>query len=771
MHKGDSSLDGPADLARLYRQAEELHRQGQLAHAKPIYERILQTSPDHVDALQMFGLLALQTRNLDAAIELIGRAVRLRPDLTAAHINLAAALRSAGRREEALATVDAAIALEASHADAHANRGNILLDLGRHGDAVGAYGKAIALKSGLLDAWFGRGNGLAALGRFDEAIADYNQAVALNPGHVAARFNRANALMAMGRYEEALAGFEQALTLAPSVARIHNNRGNALQGLYRFEAAIDSYRQAATCEPTYVEAFNNWGNALWRLGKFEQALARYEEAIALRPDHAGALYNRGNILAELKRPVEALESYAAALALNPDYEFLLGTMVNIKMKMSDWSGIEPMIETCRAGLLEGKATIPPFPTIFLYDEPEVQKIAARLCAERNYPLRNLAPVQGGGGGERIRIGYYSGDLYNNAMTYLIAELFEVHDRERFEFFAFSFGPDRQDAMQKRVMAAFEHYHDVRAMSDRDVGELSRALGIDIAVDLKGYTADGRPGIMAERCAPIQVSYLGYAGTSGADYIDYILSDEIVIPRDGRHAYTEHVVYLPVSYFVNDSQRRISDRAFSRAELSLPERGFVFCSFNSNYKILPMMFDIWMELLRAVEGSVLWLYQDSAIAADNLRRAAQARGMDPGRLIFAESMPLDEHLARHKLADLFLDSWPCNAHTTASDALWAGLPVLTKPGNAFAGRVAASLLHAVGLADELIATSEEDYVARAIAFATDPALLAAVRAKLAANRTTTTLFDGRAFAHNIEAAFVAMVDRHRAGLPPDAIDLG
>jgi predicted O-linked N-acetylglucosamine transferase (SPINDLY family) len=757
------------EIRGLYAEAERLHRQGKLAEAKRLYESVLRRQPDQPDALHMLGLVAHQAKDHDAAVALLRRAIGARPGFLAAQINLATALRAAGRLDEALASIDAALAL-AERAGSHVIRANILVDLDRGEEALASFAAAIALEPGDADAWFNRANGLVRLRRFDAALADFDRVLALRPGHGASHYNRANALLALGRADEALSGFDQALVALSDAAAIHNNRGNALQALYRFGEAVESYERAIELDPAYSEAFNNHGNALWRLGKFEDALACYDRAIALRPGHASAHYNRGNILAELKRYGEALESYAAAYRLNPDYDFLLGTILNIQMKLSDWRDLEPRMEECRDRLMRGIAASPPFPTIFLYDDPALQRQAATIYASRFYPQRTSDPLFATGGGARIRIGYYSGDLHNNAMTYLIAEMFEAHDRDRFELFAFSFGPDRRDAMQTRVMAAFEHWHDVGALSDREIGRLSRELGIDIAVDLKGYTADGRPGIMAERCAPIQVNYLGYPGTSGAAYIDYIIGDEIVIPGGGEDAFSERIVRLPVSYFVNDSQRRISERSLTRSEVGLPAQGFVFCCFNNNYKILPAMFDIWMEILRETEGSVLWLYEESAIASDNLRREAEARGVAAERLIFASSLPLDEHLARHRLADLFLDGWPCNAHTTASDALWAGLPVLTKLGRAFAGRVAASLLDALDLTDELVARDERDYIARAIQLAGDPVGLMDIREKLALTRNTTDLFDGAAFARKMEAAYQAMLDRRRAGLPPGPIEL-
>jgi predicted O-linked N-acetylglucosamine transferase (SPINDLY family) len=368
-------------------------------------------------------------------------------------------------------------------------------------------------------------------------------------------------------------------------------------------------------------------------------------------------------------------------------------------------------------------------------------------------------------GGKIRLGYYSADYHEHATAFLTAGLFERHDRSRFELTAFSFGPPREDAMRRRVTAAFDRFVDVRSRSDQEVAQLSRELAIDIAVDLKGYTEGARMGIFAHRAAPVQVSYLGYPGTLAAPYIDYLVADETLIPSETRAFYTEKIAYLPHSYQANDRQRSIAERIFTREELGLPSRGFVFCCFNNAYKITPAVFDVWMRILRRVEGSVLWLLLDNERAAENVRREAEARGVSGSRLVFAPSMALPEHLARHRAADLFLDTHPYNAHTTASDALWAGLPVLTRSGESFAARVAGSLLKAAGLA-ELVTTTPEAYEALAVELATDPIHLAKLTVGLSRTRLAVPLFDTELFARHLENAYTQMYQRSVRGLSPE-----
>jgi len=412
----------------------------------------------------------------------------------------------------------------------------------------------------------------------------------------------------------------------------------------------------------------------------------------------------------------------------------------------------------------GKRVTSCFPVLGLTDSLQLQHQAAQIYTTSLFPPDDSLgeiPVKNRSG--KIKLGYYSADLHNHATAYLMAELFERHDKSKFELFAFSFGPDTQDEMRARLVLAFDNFIDVRLQSDKDVAQLSRELGIDIAIDLKGYTTGARPRIFSYRVAPIQASYLGYPGTLGASYIDYLIADPILIPAESQAYYSEKIAYLPNSYQVNDRKRAISSRRFTKQELGLPEEGFVFCCFNNNFKITPDMLDTWVRILNAVEGSVLWLFEDNAAAGRNLREQAALRGLDASRLVFAPRMNLPDHLARHEAADLFLDTLPCNAHTTASDALWAGLPVLTCTGQAFASRVAASLLHAIEL-PELVTTNIKEYEDLAVELAHNPTKLQQLKDKLAANRLTTPLFDTELFASNLENCYSSMLERYHSDSP-------
>jgi predicted O-linked N-acetylglucosamine transferase (SPINDLY family) len=364
--------------------------------------------------------------------------------------------------------------------------------------------------------------------------------------------------------------------------------------------------------------------------------------------------------------------------------------------------------------------------------------------------------------KKIRIGYYSADYYEHATSYLIAELIELHDKSKFEIFGFSFGPDKDDKMRKRISKAFDQFIDVNLKSDKEVAQLSRDLKIDIAVDLKGFTQFSRFGIFVERCAPIQVNYLGHPGTLGADCIDYIIADKVLIPQKNQKDYSEKIIYLPHCYQVNDSNKKISDKVFTKKELGLPEDGFVFCCFNQSYKITPYVFDIWMRLMKRIDGSILWLIKDSDIGVNNLKKEAQKRGVEPDRIIFADKMSNDEHLARHRLADLFIDTFPYTAHTTCSDALWSSLPVVTRIGQSFASRVSASLLTAIGLS-ELITKTEKEYEELTFKIANNKSLLNEIKKKLTKNKPIKSLFNTKLFTKNIESAFVIMHERYHSNI--------
>jgi predicted O-linked N-acetylglucosamine transferase (SPINDLY family) len=678
----------------------------------------------------------------------------------------AVALHQGGRLAEAQSLYEQVLKLHPEHFDALHLSGVVAYQSKQYSRALELIGRAIKINSNFSEAHSNLGNALLALRQWDAAIASYDRAIALRPAFAEGYYNRGIALKQARRLEAAVQSFDRAIAIKADYAEAYSNRGNALQTLKQFDAALQSYDRAIAIKADYAEAFNNRGVALQGLRQYEAALQSCDRAIALKPDFAEAHYNRGIDLNELKRLEAALASYDRALALKPDYEFLLGIRLSTQMQMCDWTDVDQRISRLAAKIQRNEKATRPFTVPAVMDSPGLQQKAAEIWVNEVVPPGNALPkLAKYPKRNKIRIGYYSADYYNHATAYLMAGLFEAHDPSRFEQIAFSFGPHVNDVMRQRVSAAFERFIDVRNKTDGDVARLSRELGIDVAVDLKGFTTDNRAGIFAERAAPLQVSYLGYPGTMGASYMDYVIADKTLIPQSSRQHYREKVVYLPNSYQVNDDKRRIADTPFSKRDLGLPDTGFVFCCFNNSYKINPSVFDRWMRILRRVEGSVLWLLEDNPAVVTNLRREAVKRGVNAERIVFARRALLDEHLARHRRADLFLDTLPYNAHTTASDALWAGVPVLTCVGESFASRVAGSLLNAIHL-PELIAYTSEEYERLAIDLATNPQRLSQIKQKLEQNRLTTPLFDTPQFTRHMEAAYTAMVERYQAGLPPD-----
>jgi predicted O-linked N-acetylglucosamine transferase (SPINDLY family) len=735
------------------------------------------------------------------ALELYAKAIEMRPELAEAHYKRGNLLRVGNRLDEALASYDRAIAIQPGYANAFCNRGVVLERLGRLVDALQSYTRGIELNPNDSLAHYNRGSVLKSLGRRDEALASYNEAIRIQPDHAESYCNRGLMLAELGEWDAALMSYDLALTMQPSLAQAHFNRAALLRERRQLTEALASYDRAIEADPTYADAYCNRGLVLMESRKFQEALASFAEAIQLRADFAEAYCNRGLVFAELKQADRAIHEFSTALALRPDYaeayhgrgttllnqkdftgaiadyastvaikpdfRFVFGMLRHVKMTVCDWSDLDSDLSRIADGI-EADATIsPPFPLLALTDAPPLHLKAARIWVrEECLELLSLPPLDRHPPADKIRIGYFSADFRDHAVAVLMAGLFESHDRSMFEVTAFAFGPDIRDAMRERLERAFDRFVDVRQKSDQEVAVLARSLRIDIAIDLGGYTGHSRPKIFANRAAPIQISYIGYLGTMGAPYMDYLIADPTVVPADERQNYSEKLIYLP-SYQVNDSRRRIVQRSFSREELGIPAVGFVFCCFNSNYKIMPATFSLWMRILQRVEGSVLFLYADNPRASQNLQHEAQRCGIDSRRIIFGARLGTQDYLARLCNMDLFLDTLPYNAGATASDALWAGLPVLTCAGRAFAGRVAASLLNAVDL-PELIASTPQQYEELAVRLASNPDELASIREKLARNRQTTLLFDTASFTRNLESAYVTIHGRNQKGLAPEHV---
>lgn len=742
--------------AQTLQQAVARHQQGDLAGAESLYRQVLRERAEDPTALNLLGVLKIQQGHAQEAAGLIGRAVRAQPDYAEAHNNLGLAQRNLGQLAEAAQSHERAVQLKPAYPEALNNLATALREARRFDEALAACDRALALKADFAQALNNRGATLNQMGRNAEALADVERAIALAPGLATAHFNRGVVLGDLGHHELSLAAYQRSLELNPRNATAWNNMGFALQSLYRDEQALHCFSQALALDPEDVEARINQGNALHELGRLPEAVQSLQQATRLAPGNTGAWTNLGISLAGAARWDEAKAAFDRVCALDPGHPYALGNRFDAAIRTCDWTHFEPWREQLEAAVQAGRPAATPFQFLAASDDGPALRQCALLHAQDQLGSRPPLWTGEAYGHDRVRVAYLSADFHDHATGHLMAEVFEKHDRGRFDVSAWSFGPATGDAMQQRLRAAFTQFHEIRALADADIARRLREAEIDILVDLKGYTKDHRAGILAHRPAPVQVNYLGYPGTLGLPGLaDWIIADAHVIPPGHESFYAEKVARLENCYQPNCLARDAAPSAPARESVGLPAQGFVFCSFNNNYKITPAVFAVWMRLLLRVEGSVLWLLHDLPEVAQRLREAAQARGVAPARLVFAPRAPLPEHLARHALADLFLDTLPINAHTTASDSLWAGLPLLTCSGGSFASRVAGSVLHAAGL-PELVTSSLADYEAKALHFATHPAELAALRRRLAEGRAGSALFDSTRYTRQLESAFMRML---------------
>jgi protein O-GlcNAc transferase len=784
---------------------------GEAQEALASFDRAISHDPQRADAYGNRGDLLARLGRFPEAIESYHHAIALAPDSVTNWCNLGAAQADLGRVEEALASYDRVIALAPEFVDAHLNRGRLLMRQGRGDQARGDQARgeealaslqhAVTLAPASVPVLVSCGDALRTLGRVDEALAIYEQALAVAPQDLSALTGQVTALVALKRLDDALASLDRKLMLAAPDAESLSNRGFLLQSLDRHEEALASLDQALRIDPNHVDALTNRGAALAELNRPDDAIASYDRALAISPTHAPAhlnrakalfaldrhteallsleralsgdpatrvdsIYARGLALARLFRHDEAIAQFEQVLELRPDHPHVLAHITLSCLAICAWDKGAAVARRLYDGVQAGTSVVAPHMLLQMSWPPDVTLAATRQYIEREVPDGPpLDVVVSPGRSEKIRVAYLSPDFRVHPVGHLTAELFERHDRSRFEIIGLSFGPDDKSDLRSRIARSFDAFHDLRTASDREMATFIRQSGIDIAVDLAGHTDRSRTGVLRYRAAPVQVNYLGYAGTMGADFIDYIIADKVVLPFEEQPHYPERIVHLPDCFMVNDTTKTISSSTPSRTGEGLPEHGFVFASFNNAYKISAEIFQIWMRLLADVDGSVLWLSNFDPATNSNLRAAARAAGVDPARIVFApRKQVLADHFARHRLAGLFLDTPGYNAHTTASDALWSGLPVLTCIGTMFPGRVAASLLHAVGL-PELVTDNLDSYAALARKLARDPPLLAGIRQRLAQNRSTYPLFDTDRFARHIEQAYVTMRENHRRGDAP------
>jgi protein O-GlcNAc transferase len=793
-----SKTAASAYLNSALERALQYHRQGDLEQAEKNYRKILDVSPVNADALHLLGVLSNQKQDNLKAIDLITLAIQIFPNQSIYQNNLGNAYRDSGNFEQAIACYQKALQIKPDLFEAYINMGiayHQSADLDR---AAAAFQKAITLQPESAEAYYNLGNAFKEQGLFDEAVCCYQRAASLNPMLVEALYNQANILEKQGRLDEALFCMKQCIQFKPDWAEAYSNLGNLLKQLGFLDDAIFHYHKAIFLKPELVEAHNNVGNAYKDQGNFGRAIVCFRKALQLNPANAQAYLNLGVTYAEADRMAEATECFQKAIQLNPqfaaahnymgvvlaekgrrdeavacfqkaieinpDYVEACSYLVHQFQYTCNWPSLKiysERLEELRRRSGDGKPifTEPPFISITRHSDLDRQlTIAKEWCRKIAKPLLNLnrpfSFVTQRQKKRKLAIGYLSGDFHDHATAHLMLSLFGLHNRDRFKVLCYSYGPDDNSLYRKQILSNCDQFIDIRNYSLIDAAKCIYTDGVDILVDLKGHTKGARLGILACRPAPIQIHYLGYPGTTGAEFIDYLITDKIVTPVEHAPFYSEKLVFFPDCYQVNDQQQEIATRVWQKADLGLPPNSFVFSSFNISYKIDSVMFDCWMRILQQVPNSVLWLFDGGETVRANLRQEARGRGVDSSRLVFAKKVKKADHLSRMLLADLALDTRIVNGHTTSSDSLWAGVPVITLQGSHFASRVSASLLNAIGLA-ELITHDLDAYERLAVRLASQPVELEKIKTKLSRNRLKKPLFDTPRFVWNLEKAYQEM----------------
>jgi protein O-GlcNAc transferase len=777
----------PRDFAAQMNYGLVLASAGKHDEALRAYGRALALKSDFFEAHYNKGVALATLRRFEEAVVSFDQAIILQPQNAACFYNKALALASAKRLVEAVLSYEKALAHEPGLAPAWENRGNALHALGRDEEALESYDRALSIERQSSALHYNKATALAALKRYEEAVVSYDTALQTSRNFVDAWINRGNALLGLQRFSDAAESFDAALAirgddLTALTGKLAALRGAgqvqklldicdqvlmrhpdwipgltakamALHDATQFPAAVSVFKELLGLDQDNAEGWNGCGAALYAMKHEEEALRCFERAVRLKPEFPDALNNHAHLVWTCEgNYATALAGLKKSISLDPDQPYVLGALLHLKMQGADWTDFEHEVARVNAGIRAGKPTARPFVYQALSRSPaDVQK-CSRLYSAREFPAESTLSIFKKT--EKIRLGYLSGEFKEQATAYLMAGLYEHHDREKFEVIAIDNTGPNASPMRRRLESAFEKFIDISQLSDDAASDLVRAEKIDILVNLNGYFGSARMGLFARRSAPIQVNYLGFPATLGADYIDYIIADRVVIPDNERRFFDEQVVWLPHCYQANDNRRFIAQAVPSRVSLGLPEDAFVFCNFNQSYKITPDVFAIWMRILDRTAGSVLWLLESKSPFAENLRRVALEHGVSGDRLVFARPLVAEEHLSRLKCADLFLDTLPYNAHTTASDSLWAGVPVLTCRGTTFPGRVAASMLNTMGLG-ELVTETMEEYENTAIQLANNRNKLMALRDRLETQRLKSPLFDTGLFRKYIEAAYIRM----------------
>ncbi len=770
-----SSISIDQELAK----AIQYHQAGQLNKAEEIYKRIIEVNPDHSESLHLMGVIANQAGKNDIAVKLINKAIRCNPGNSIYYNNLGNALKGQNQLAEAAHCFQKALEINPGFAEACNNIGSIFQVQGELNKAISYFQRALETKPDLEVAYFNIGNVLKAQNNLTEAVSSFQKALEINPKYIEAYNNMGTAFKDQGRLDEAISCFRKALEINPNIAEVYNNLGNTFNDQGKLDEAISCFQKASKIKPNYAETYSNIGTILMGQGKPAEAVYYYQKALNINPNLAEVYYNLGNALRDQNRSTEALTSYQKALDINPDYAEAFGMLFHQLQQTCNWQKLEDMSDkldkfTTKALDNGTKTAEEPFVNLARHTDPsrnyaiakswsyDIDRVMSTMKTHFSFDSRRS-------GKTKIIVGYLSNDFRNHAMAQLTLSLYGLHNRDEFKIFCYSYGEDDGSYYSARIRQDCDKFVDLTDLSHADAARCIYEDQVDILVDLKGHTKGNRLEISALRPAPVQVRYLGLPCTTGADFVNYIITDRIALPEDHAQYYSEKFVYMPHCYQINDHTQEISNKDWKKSDFGLPEDSFVFCSFNQGYKIEPVMFNTWMNILRQVPESVLWLQGENEITETNLRHEAERRGVESTRLIFSGRLPKDQHLGRLRLADVALDTRIVNGIITTSDSLWAGVPVITLQGSSFSSRVSSSILTAIGL-PELITQTTEEYEQIAVDLGRNPERLQEIRQKIAKNRLLEPLFDTPRFARNLEKAYKEMWEIFVAGEMPRRIEV-
>ena len=737
------------------------HKSGLLSESEILYRKILSNNKNNLIVLHYLSILLFQKKNFSEAKKYISCAIKISPNEEAFYNLLGNIEEAENNLTEALKIYEM---IKASHPHSFQNKvslGNVLYKLKRFNDSIGIYENLLLESPNDINIIFKLANCYNFTEEYEKSILWYSKFISLEQKIPEVFNNRGYIYKKIKDFEKALSDFSKAIELKPDYADTFNNIGNLYRENKNYNLAILNLKKAIEINPYFSEAHNNLGNVHFELEKHEQAILHYDNAIKFNSKHLDAYANKAYTLVKLERYDEAFNFFHTALKLNINKELLFSNYVHTKLKICDWLDLPNLLSFNQSQIKQNKTTNLPFPELSFYDLPEIHKICSEKFCEQNYytQTNNSKLFSNLKQKDKIYIGYISSDFCDHPVSNLLIDMLELHDKEKFKIIGINIGNNPKDEIYKRLSNAFDEIIDVNHLQEKQIAEYCRELEIDIAIDLNGHTENNRMGIFTYRAAPIQLNFLGYPGTSGNKYIDYIIADKTVIPEELKRHYTEKVIYLPNSYLVTPSEKIVSKRKFCRADFHLPEDQFVFCCFNNSYKINPKIFKSWMNILKKVNKSVLWLSPMSKKARNYLRQYAIDQGIDKDRLIFSKNMKLNsEHLRRFSLANLFLDTFPYNAHSTAIDSIWAGVPIVTLTGKSFTSRVVASILNTLNLKN-LISYDFVSYEKKAIELATNPNKLRILKTKLKKDKIKKTLFNTKLYTHNIEIIFKSLFENY------------